>query len=383
MQELVVYIAQGDLGVVKDGKATPLPSQRLKQYERTLRTLEEKHAWKTEGSGAKFMQQQNPYAGASEVKGRVTAITAYGGDVVYASLTGEAGGMYRKDPNNADADEGMLYSGASFEINDLYAHKGIIVASVSQVRGERHIAAFVEGQPGYALLTEGDTCDRYPFLSPGTGDLYYSSAGHARSEQNALLGMSPYVICKMNRITGEVEEFYADPALDCLKYSENEQGHRYVMVRPYGRPSHGPDIKNMALAPFRFLRAVGGFLNLFTQRYGGQNLSTGGGTPAQSKQKSQKELFIEGNLIQAERHLKDNAQKGEKYPGILPREWRLARIRDDGILETVKRGVLDYALLPSGGFVYTNGQYVIACDEMGKETVLVKDTLVTRLAVVA
>ena len=58
------------------------------------------------------------------------------------------------------------------------------------------------------------------------------------------------------------------------------------------------------------------------------------------------------------------------------------RLKEDGTLETVKRGVLDYALLPSGGFVVTNGKYVIACDRDGRETVLLKDELVTRVLLV-
>ncbi len=381
MRELVAYIAQGDIGIIRAGKASPLPSQRLKQYERTLRALEEKHAWKTEGAGAQFMGKHNPYAGMSEQTGLVTALAAYDGDLIYATVTGESGGLFRKNPEDAAAQEGLLYSGTAFEINDLHAKGGIIAASLGQRRGERHIAAFFKDKSGYSLLTEGDTSDRYPFLSPTSDEIYYSSAGYARNEQGAILGISPYGIYKLTPATGEVEDVYADPALDCLKYSETGHGERYMMVRPHAKPSSGPSLKSILLAPVWLLRAVGGFLNVFTMRYGGRTLHTDGASPAKARQKSQRELFIEGNLIEADRYLKENEQRGESYPGIVSKEWRLVRLLNNGNYETIKQGVIDYALLPSGGFVYTNGKYVIACDAAGKATVLLKDMLVTRLAV--
>ncbi len=383
MREQVAYIAQGDMGIIRDGKASPLSSQRLKQYERTLRSLEEKHAWKSEGAGAKFMGQHNPYAGLSEQKGRVTAITAADGRLVYASVTGESGGMFKKIPDDPTAQEGLLYSGTSFFIEDLTARDGVIAASLSLNRGEQHIAVFIDGKAGYNVLTEGDTSDRYPFLSPESEAVFYSSAGYARNEQNRILGISPFCVYKLSPLTGEVKEVFADPSLDCLKYCEAGRDDRYMMVRPYKKPSGGTSPKDMLLAPVRLLQAIGGYLNLFSMRYGGKSLRSDGAAPAQAKEKSQQELFIEGNLIQADRHLKENQQHGDAYPGIVSRDWRLVRLMDDGTLETVKRGVLDYALLPSGGFVYTNGKYVVACDQNGKETVLLKDELVTRVAVLS
>lgn len=360
MRESVAYITQGDIGIILDGKVMPLPSQRLKQYERTLRALEEKHAWKTEGAGAQFMGRQNPYAGASEQKGRVNALTAYGDGLVYAAVTGDSGGLFQKDPGGASAQEGLLYSGASFDADDLTAKGGILAASLGQPRRERHIALFESGKAGYTQLTEGDTSDRYPFLPSASDAVYYSSAGYARNEQGVILGTGPYGIFSLTPSTGEVAEIYTNVSLDCLKYREDGQGVRYMMVRPRQTASEGPSLKDILMAPVWLLKAIGGFLNLFSMRYGGKTLRTGGASPAQARQKSQRDLFIEGNLIQAERHLKENEQRGEAFPGIVSREWRLVRLLSNGQLETVKHGVIDYDLLPSGGFVYTNGKYVVS-----------------------
>ncbi len=383
MREQIAYIARGDMGIIKNGKADSLPSQRLIQYERILRSLEERHAWKTEGAGAQFMGRHNPYAGLSDQKGRVTALAASGGQLIYAAATGESGGIFRKDPGAAAAQEGLLFSGASFFIDDLDARDGVIAASLYQPRGECHIAVFTEGKAGYDLLTEGDTLDRHPFLRPNAEAIFYSSAGYARDEQNRVLGVGPYGVYKLFPESGRVEEVFADPALNCLKYRETVQGDRYMMVRPYRQSASGTSFKDMLLGPARLLQAFGGFLNLFSMRYGGKPINSSGAAPAQAKEKSQRELFIEGNLVEADRNLKENQRRGEANPGIVSGDWRLARLRDDGTLETVRRGVLDYALLPSGGFVYTNGKYVVACDAAGGETALLKDELVTRLAVLS
>ena len=100
-----------------------------------------------------------------------------------------------------------------------------------------------------------------------------------------------------------------------------------MMVRPYKQPSSGPTAKDMLLGPVRLLQALGGFLNLFSMRYGGKPLHSGGAAPAQAKEKSERELFIEGNLIQAERNLKENQRRGEANPGIVSGAWRLVRLK--------------------------------------------------------
>jgi hypothetical protein len=380
MRERIVYIARGDMGIIQNGAASPLPGQRLMQYERIVRSLEERHAWKTEGAGAQFMGRHNPYAGLSEDKGRVSSAACMGGRLYYAAITGESGGIFIKDPSDPAGQEGLRYSGASFFIQDMDALDGSIAVSLMQPRGECHIAVLKDGKAGYTFLTEGDTVDRHPYIQPGSGVVFYSSAGYARDAQNVILGLGPFGVYKL-AASGAVTEVYADPAMNGLKYREDAKGNRYMMVRPYKQPSSGPSAKDMLLGPVRLLQAFGGFLNLFSLRYGGKPLQSGGDAPAQAKQKSERDLVIEGNLVQAERNMRENQRRGDVNPGIVPGDWRLVRLKDDGTLETVKRGVLDYALLPSGGFVFTNGKYVIACDAEGKETVLLKDELVTRVLV--
>ena len=46
----IVYLNDGEMGVITGGGASALTSQRMAQYQRTLRQLEEQHAWKTSGA---------------------------------------------------------------------------------------------------------------------------------------------------------------------------------------------------------------------------------------------------------------------------------------------------------------------------------------------
>ena len=141
MRERIVYIARGDMGIILNGAASPLPGQRLLQYERIVRSQEERHAWKTEGAGAMFMGRHNPYAGLSEENGRVSSASYMGGRLYYAAITGESGGIFVKDPNDPGGQEGLRYSGASFFIEDMDARDGAIAISLMQPRGECHIRA--------------------------------------------------------------------------------------------------------------------------------------------------------------------------------------------------------------------------------------------------
>lgn len=381
MKETIVYIAQDEMGLIHGGKATGLESQRLRRYEQALRELEQKHAWKSEGPGAQFMRQQNRYAGAAQHKGRITSVAPYEDGLLYGMSTGEMGGLYRKNPFAPAEEEGLFYSDKHFGADDLCVCGDTVLLSISGAFGERHIARFVAGKAGYQLLTEGDTSERFPSFAHGQDAIYYAAAGYARDAQRTLLGISPYAILRLCLTTGEVEDLYADPKRDLLKLCEDRHGGRYLMARPYRGNGRGADPMELLRAPVRFLKAIGGFLNLFSMRYGGQPLRGGGAAATKAAQQSQRELFIDGNLIQAEKTLAENKKRGDVHPGIAPKDWQLLRVREDGGFELVKQGVIDYALLENGGFVYTNGRYVIACDAQGHETVLLKDKLVTRVAV--
>jgi hypothetical protein len=79
---------------------------------------------------------------------------------------------------------------------------------------------------------------------------------------------------------------------------------------------------------------------------------------------------IDGNLIDAEKALKENS--GEENPGIIPKSFELCRL-SGGEIEVVKRGVIAYTFDPDGNVVYSNGNTIVRLYPDGKEERLVKD----------
>jgi hypothetical protein len=89
------------------------------------------------------------------------------------------------------------------------------------------------------------------------------------------------------------------------------------------------------------------------------------------KQKSEQELFIDGNVINAERTYNLNKQKGEKFPGLIPHSWELIKIDNYAKEQTcIKKGVLDYTICENGDILYSNGHAIIRLS--GEEEELVE-----------
>lgn len=104
-----------------------------------------------------------------------------------------------------------------------------------------------------------------------------------------------------------------------------------------------------------------------SQRYGEFDISSQGD-----------QIFIDGNIISAERELKANADHGEKYPGFIPRSFELHKLSKDGEDVIVKRGVIAYTLR-GDNVICSNGSSVILLSPDGSEKLLSKAEKVTFL----
>ena len=139
--------------------------------------------------------------------------------------------------------------------------------------------------------------------------------------------------------------------------------------------------KDFLLIPFRLGKAIYSFLQFFSMRYTGEPLSSAGPNPLKAKPKDPKEIFINGNVINAEQAFKENRAKGDAYPGIAPRTWELTRRETDGTLTCIRKGVIDFDLTETGEIVYSNGKYLIRMGREGKEQVIEKTDFINRVRV--
>ena len=78
-------------------------------------------------------------------------------------------------------------------------------------------------------------------------------------------------------------------------------------------------------------------------------------------------MFIDGNFIQAEKELKENQNKGDKNPGIIPGSWELRRRAPDGTDTLLRRGVVAYRLMQNGDVLVSNGSCVLCLEPDGNE----------------
>ena len=89
-------------------------------------------------------------------------------------------------------------------------------------------------------------------------------------------------------------------------------------------------------------------------------------------------MYIDGNLINAEKELRANAKKGDKNPGIIPRSWELRRLDSSGNDTLIKRGVSAFRVDETmGDILLSNGSHILKLDKNGKEEKILSAPKVT------
>jgi hypothetical protein len=249
------------------------------------------------------------------------------------------------------------------------------------------------------MVTEGDSHDTDPCFSVVRNDtVYFSSRGIARREETdefargkkmltpldvmRMMGeaasaaeLGPSAVCRIDLNSCKLDTVVEHEGYDCTKPKCAADGSLYYIKKPYEtekKPSSLGCLVDALLMPFRLLAALFGFLSFFSMKYSGKTLSE---NSAKAKQKSERELFIDGNLINAERELKANSK--DENPGIIPRTHELHRIDRKGNDTVIKRGVLCYTIDGEGNVVCSNGRHILRIDSQGKETVIAKEDCVT------
>ena len=107
---------------------------------------------------------------------------------------------------------------------------------------------------------------------------------------------------------------------------------------------------------------------------------TGGNNPAKKKDVNAGKVFIDGNLVDADKTYKENERKKSDYAGIVPDSWQFIKREKDGTETVLAKSVISFDLLPSGGVLYTNGRHIVKIED-GKKEKLCSTKLCTKVAV--
>lgn len=380
------YISAKNLLKFDDGKESSISCQAINQYTKNIKQIKDRRAWKTEGSGAMFMGISGvDYDDFDAIY--PTAIAFMGENLyAYSARLQEGTAIQSKMTDNDATSEGLILRKSDFQVFDLCydpTNKRVIASasdtSYASPCDERHLCVLSLDSSRTQFVTEGECQDKNPSIDPNNSTvIYYDSCGLAYTQDKVIF--SPRQINRLDLATGELSTILSDDKFDYFAPNMDTCGNLYVIRRPYREHddiSPVSNLKDMLLAPFKILKAIIGWLDFFTKRYTGESLKTSGVNPARTKPKDEEELFIEGNLIKANKNFLKNQADGEKFAGFIPKSWELIKCSPNGEIHVVKKGVMAYCLA-SDDVIISNGKSLIRIAD-GQEELITYATKVAKL----
>lgn len=206
-----------------------------------------------------------------------------------------------------------------------------------------------------ATFTEGDSIDGAPSWDLTTPEsVIYHSAGISRDQHGYAHGLSNFTIERVSLKTGEIETLLNEPNSDLLCPHLNSEGELFFIRRPYHgpsgkRPSGWVTLKDALLFPFRLVRAIIDFANIFSQLVSKKPLTTAGGPKAKSPEPVR--MWIHGRMIDAEKAAKVGGPEG----AFAPADWRLMK-RSNGNETEIAKHALAYDISSDGKLLFTDGR---------------------------
>ena len=367
MTPVVAFLSQGKLHLSSGANGTRIVPSVFGETvrERALR-MQQKNAWKTQGSGAQFMSGGMLWGAGErdplEMRIEITGLTRgeQPSDLIYSLDTDDLAGVFLL--RDYGAEEQRLFHSIDRKVCDLNSDpaQSRLACAVRHRNGIWNIGVMSLDGSGLSEATEGDSVDRAPSWIPGRPDeMVFQSAGIGRDRNGVSIGLGPFHLETLNIISGEMTCIADDPKHDLLAPRFDEAGNLFFIRRPHHslneRPSIGRSLLDIVLAPFRILLALYHWLNFFSLRNSGQPLNTQSGS-SQRRQMDLKKMMIYGNLINVERTLKKEAE--EESPSLVPKSWELVCRAPGGEESIIARGVLAFDLAPDGTIVHTNGNAV-------------------------
>jgi hypothetical protein len=376
----LAYVAGGRLHLkVGDAPARAYESAFAQQVRDRHVEIQQKHSWKQEGRGARFMSGLlwgGPERDPALLRLAITSLTrgTAPGELLYAMDTEgrTAVCLFRTE----DGSERRLLHGSAERIQDLRAAPAgdRIACSVLHPDFTASIAMMSPDATDLRTVTEGDAQDRFPAWVPGGGGrIVYQSAGLGRDASGRPAGLGPSEIHLLDLDQGTLETLASDPAHDLLCPQMAADGALYCMRRPHqGRrgASLGGVLLDVVLFPFRLVYAVFQYLNFFSARYTGKPLTTAGGPKRQGA--DMRQMMVWANLMQAE-------EGGAEPKPAVPRSWQLVRIRGQQRPETLASGVVAFDLGQDGSLVYSTGNAIHHLSPDGRHSRLLSEERVEAL----
>jgi len=372
----IAFLAEGKLYVKRGAKAAELIESPFAQgvVDRAAQSVE-RHGWREKTNDTPFAGRLLWGRAAAQSETRLVRFTALtrapqgqNAQLLYALDTGAVGGLFTYDV--VERAETRLFHRQEFKAHDVacHPHKPVMAMSTTLEDGTAHVGLMQPGTRKLHALTEGDSLDQAPSWVPTPEDpqrevLVYHSAGIARDARGMLANLGPHAIHRLDVDRGEFKTLLEDAAWDYLVPRvrvENGKERLYFIRRPYKTEGQGFNAwripLDILLFPFRLLRAIFAFLNVFSVFFAGKPLTTAGGPNPQKV--DTRMMALHGRWIDTQKALRA-AEKGQAM-ALVPATWELMSMDDKGEITSLAKSVLAFDVAPDGTLVYTNGSEIFS-----------------------
>lgn len=374
----------------EDGNIKEYSSDFHSNYIESARKAVKNSEWKTKGAGARFMREgmdEDAYDEKSDVSYfNSLEFFASPDEIIYSVTVNELSGVMKKDLT-ADKDseshvihsrEDMFCGACPNKTNDKF------VTCIKTGYENSHLAVYDLKTDDYMTLTDGDSCDFDAEFSRKNDLLvYFASKGVGRNSDGEFVKFSRSSILSYDFFTGDIEEILSDPVKSLTKPKDDENGNFYYITRAEDKEYKIGFFRlllDIILIPWKILKALYYFAELFTTMFTGKGFTEKSGNPAKTMKKSQGMIVIDDNLINADEEYRKNLRHKDNLAGVAPWSWQLVKRFAGGETTTLANGVIDYCLLSDGSVAYTNGKHIVIISSDGKKTKIADTDLCTRIS---
>lgn len=336
-------------------------SKFIENYKANAQSIARSKQWKTSGEGARFREATSFDDGgdmAYDVKISGIFLTDNQNEVVYAFAINQTSGVYKKDLSDEKSPETHVINSVDYTFNGGFydCTNGQLATSVQRGYYNADIAIMDVATGDYKTVTDGDTMDEDPYMSPDDRNIiYYSSRSVGRDGGGNFVCFAPSAIYRLNLNDVSVEEVVSSNNFSYFKPAY--YGGKLYAIKAPAKQKKGNPLIEIILIPWRILQGIVGFINIFVKAFSGKSITSDGDNPAKGRDTDGRKIEIYGNLIDVEKQKKQNASKKDVDYGYVPDSWQLIEVESGKV---IKSGVADYDIAEDGTFIITNGRRIFA-----------------------
>ncbi len=284
----------------------------------------------------------------------------------YSLFINDISAIYSKNLSaKKDSESHIIHDNAKI-FKGACENEGQIVTTVSNDLATSHLALFNKNDGDYTIITDGDSFDATPrFSKRDKTKILFSSKGVGRDGNGNFVEYSPSYILEYDIELGDVNKLSSSSEYSYVLPKDDNNGNLYAIRKPIKEKKRSNLLIDILLIPYKLVTAIYYFLENFTRSFTGKTFTENSpysSNPAKTKKGDERKIFIDGNVIYADKEYKNNLKHKDDFAGIIPRNYELVKITENGD-EVIKKGVIAYEVLSDGAIVVSNGKYLLKLND--------------------